>query len=245
MHEPDESIKVSATVAATITHSRRWLIGIGAGGAVISTIAGVSASGRPRRDGATPGAVATTPNRANHASPDPEPAIPDASVFMMLRNTGERPDRLIGATSDVAGHIVLRTFDDATGVRTEHLQPVDVPIAGGETITLAPGEPQLMLHDLRRVLPPNTWFALRLAFERAGEIEIPVNVRWGGAPIVTDINRANRYSSGDMTVIEPWAFPVGQAEIVTPIPATPGATPDVQATPAMPVSSSRTKGARS
>lgn len=159
----------------------------------------------------------------------PEVAIPNASVFALIRNTGSEPGRLVAATTDVAETVMLRTFDDSTGFRTEHIDPVDIDLPAERTFALAPGEPQLFLTGVNRVLPPNTWFPLTLTFALAGTIVVPVNVRWGGAPIITNVNRANRYTSGDITVIEPWAFPVGQAEIVTPIPASPTASPQARA----------------
>jgi copper(I)-binding protein len=193
--------------------SRRWLLG--AGGIVL---AGLVAG---RATAAIPGA---TPEASPAGSPGAE--IPDAPAFMLLRNTGFAPDRLVGASTEAAGSVALRTFEDSAGGRREVRRPVDLDLPPGETIVLAPGETQLLLVDVRRVLPPNTWYPLTLAFAAAGTIVVPVNVRWGGAPVIQNVNRANRYSSGDMTVIEPWAFPAGQAGIVTPVPAaTPGASP--------------------
>ncbi|MGC4105353.1 MAG: copper chaperone PCu(A)C [Thermomicrobiales bacterium] len=193
--------------------SRRWVLGMG-GVALAGVVAGRTSAAIPA------------------ATPDASPVadIPNAPAFMLLRNIGEVPDRLIGASTDAAGSVVLRTFDDSTGVRREALGPVDLEVPAGATVALAPGEPQLMLVDVQRVLPPNTWYALTLEFARSGTIVVPVNVRWGGAPIIENVNRANRYTSGDLTVIEPWAFPTGQAEIVTPVPVgSPVATPNASA----------------
>ena len=88
---------------------------------------------------------------------------------------GEVGDRLIGATSPVAGHVGLHTMlMQGSMMRMREVDAIDVP--AGATVTLAPGGLHLMLEGLGAPLRAGETVALVLRFEHAGErrVEVPV-----------------------------------------------------------------------
>lgn len=111
------------------------------------------------------------------ARPSPYAGAPSA-VFATVRNTGDRPDRLLGADSDAADAAELHrsTLEDGI-MRMRPVQAAEVP-AGGE-LRLEPGGYHIMLLGVREPLAPGDTVALTFRFEHAGAVEVraPVEAR--------------------------------------------------------------------
>ena len=89
------------------------------------------------------------------------------SVFMTIKNNG-RPDRLLRATTSIAGKTELRLADDKA-----------VPSVGVATrgaTDLKRDGPHIQLSDVRKQLAPYDSFLMTLVFERAGKVEVEVMV---------------------------------------------------------------------
>jgi periplasmic copper chaperone A len=107
----------------------------------------------------------------------------NGAAYMVIRNRGNEPERLLGARTGEAQAAELHgTTVTAEGVaRMRPAQAVEIP-PGGEA-KLAPGGLHLMLVQLKSPLVEGTSFPMTLVFERAGEIEVEVMVeslRGGG-----------------------------------------------------------------
>lgn len=104
------------------------------------------------------------------------PSARAGGAFVNITNTGEAPDRLVGAAADFAEHVELHqmVFKDKVMV----MSPVEggLPIAPGETLSLAPGGYHVMLIGLKRPLKEGTEVPITLKFEKAGEISVPFAV---------------------------------------------------------------------
>lgn len=99
-----------------------------------------------------------------------------AAVYLTLHNSGAEDDRLVGASTDAAETVELHQSSMEGGVmRMEPVDGIDVP--AGETVRLEPGGLHLMLIGLTRDLAAGDHLTITLQFERAGEIEVDVEVR--------------------------------------------------------------------
>jgi copper(I)-binding protein len=105
-------------------------------------------------------------------------AVPkNGAVYMILRNRGRQPERLLAVRTDEAEsaqvHVTAITADGVA-----HMRPasaVDIP-PGGE-VRLVPGGYHVMLTGLRHgPLIEGTSFPMTLVFEHAGEVEVEVMV---------------------------------------------------------------------
>jgi copper(I)-binding protein len=113
-----------------------------------------------------------------YATPTPTGARTGAAYLRTLRNTGDEPDRLIGARTPAAGSVEIhRSVVDANGVmRMRAVEGIDLP-PKSELQLRHGGEFHLMLIDLKAPLQNGDRFPLTLRFEKAGEREVMVWVQ--------------------------------------------------------------------
>jgi len=120
------------------------------------------------------------PLRIDHpyATPSPPGARTGAVYLRGIRNTGEAPDRLVGASTPAARSVEIhRSEIDAQQVmRMRAVDGITVP-PRGEVRVRHGGEHHLMLIDLTRTLQVGDRFPMTLRFERAGEREVTVWVQ--------------------------------------------------------------------
>jgi hypothetical protein len=91
------------------------------------------------------------------------------AAYFVVRNSGDTPDRLIGATSPQARLIELHTHRDVGGMkRMEKVDAVDVPAKGAAVFQ--PGGLHLMLFQFA---PAGESVQVTLRFEKGGEITVP------------------------------------------------------------------------
>ena len=91
--------------------------------------------------------------------------------YLVIRNTGSQPDRLIRAESTAAANVELHTMTMQGGVmRMRPVQDIVIP-AGGE-VKLEPGGLHVMFLNTRERFVQGQRVSARLVFERAGSIEI-------------------------------------------------------------------------
>jgi len=106
------------------------------------------------------------------------PAAKTGAAFMVIRNTGDTDDRLIGASSPAAKMVQLHTHREEDGVmRMLHVAEGFALPAGGE-IVMARGGHHVMFMGLTAPFEQGKTVPLTLVFETAGErvIEVPVDL---------------------------------------------------------------------
>lgn len=108
------------------------------------------------------------------ARPSPEGGA--SSVYFQLVNDGSRLDRLRGGETDLAQTVEMhQTSMQGDLAVMMPVAVVDVP--AGESVTFAPGGYHMMLIGLTAPLEPGDIVPLTLFFERAGQVQIAVEVR--------------------------------------------------------------------
>lgn len=105
------------------------------------------------------------------------PANPEiGAVHLMIRNGGDRDDRLVGASSRDADHVsVHRSVVDAEGRAT--MEPADdLEIAAGAEVMFGHGGLHVMVDGLHRELAVGDEITVVLTFEHAGDVTVTVAV---------------------------------------------------------------------
>lgn len=101
-------------------------------------------------------------------------------AYLTLKNTGEKPDRVIAAASPVAEVAELHTHIREGDVMMMR-QVEDIPLPAGETVMLAPGGLHVMLIGLKEELAEGMVFPVTLTFESAPPVTVEVKVESMGA----------------------------------------------------------------
>jgi len=97
------------------------------------------------------------------------------AVFAIIINPNAIDDRLLSATTDAAGMVMLHTSKmDANGVMSMPELPDGVVIPAGGSHALARGGDHFMLMGLTRPLAEGDALRLTLMFERAGAVNLDV-----------------------------------------------------------------------
>lgn len=100
--------------------------------------------------------------------------------YLLIRNTGPVPDRLVRAETAAARVTELHTMTMENDVmRMRPVENIEIP-AGGE-VRLAPGGLHVMFIDTTRRFEQRARIPVRLVFERAGTIEVAFTVEAPGA----------------------------------------------------------------
>ncbi len=101
--------------------------------------------------------------------------------YLTIENKGSTPDRLTRASAEIAGKVEVHEMAMHNGVMT--MRPLDdgLDIDPGKTVKLAPGGSHLMLVDLKNPLKQGDKVPLTLEFERAGKVELSLDVQAIGA----------------------------------------------------------------
>ncbi|SNS19590.1 hypothetical protein SAMN06265795_101467 [Noviherbaspirillum humi] len=104
------------------------------------------------------------------------PGQPTGAAYFSIENEGKKADRLIGATTTVAGSVQIHAMNmDGNIMRMREVAAVD--IAPGAKVSLKPGDGMhLMLMELKQPLKQGDKFPLTLNFEKAGKVEVTVVV---------------------------------------------------------------------
>jgi copper(I)-binding protein len=102
--------------------------------------------------------------------------------YLTITNKGSAPDRLVAATAAaVSDHIEIHEMATKDGVMTMRPQPNGVTIEPGKTVAFSPGGYHLMLMGLKGPLKEGDRVKAVLTFEKAGPVEVTINVEGMGA----------------------------------------------------------------
>lgn len=105
------------------------------------------------------------------------PNAPTVAAYFVIHNSGLSADRLLGATTPIAGDAQLHQHVHANGLmKMQPVPGVDVP-AGGNAV-FAPMGYHVMLLGLKdkAALMAGSSFPLTLHFEKSGEVTLQVDV---------------------------------------------------------------------
>ena len=104
------------------------------------------------------------------------PGAKTAAAYFTIVNTGNEADRLIGASTPIAGMAgAHRTIDDNGVMKMRSAGAIDVK--PGSPVKFGPGGLHLMMMDLKQPLNDGQTFPLTLDFEKAGKVEVTVHVQ--------------------------------------------------------------------
>jgi periplasmic copper chaperone A len=104
-----------------------------------------------------------------------------ASGYLTIENKGSGPDRLVGASADVAAKVELHTMAMSNGVMTMRPLESGLAIRPGEIVKLAPGGHHLMLLGLKSSFKQGDKVPITLEFEKAGKVKVALDLQGVGA----------------------------------------------------------------
>jgi len=108
------------------------------------------------------------------------PGAKVAGAFMTIKNQGTATDRLVSASSPVAGLVEIHEMAMEGGMmKMRALKGID--LKPGATVELQPGGYHVMLEDLKQPLKQGDQVPVQLTFEKAGVLDIKVTVEGMGA----------------------------------------------------------------
>ena len=108
------------------------------------------------------------------------PGAKVAGAFMSIENQGTETDRLVSASSPVAGLVEIHEMAmDGGLMKMRAVKGID--LKPGATVELRPGGYHVMLEDLKQPLKQGEQVPVLLTFEKAGTVEIKVKVEPMGA----------------------------------------------------------------
>lgn len=109
------------------------------------------------------------------------PGAPVAGAYLTLRNSGDEPDRLLSIRSPAAREVQIHEVRHEAGIARMRPLSDALPIAADSTVTMRPGGMHLMFLGPVRPLAEGTRVPATLQFERAGTVEIALDVHGAGA----------------------------------------------------------------
>jgi copper(I)-binding protein len=138
--------------------------------------AAVYAAGLALAAAAEPPAIVITDAWAR-ATP---PGAKSGAAYVTVTNKGTEADKLLSATTPVAGEAQLHTTITEDGVMK--MRPVSaIDLKPGASVTLKPGGMHLMLTQLKQPLKAGDSFPVAFTFEKAGRVTATVKVQKAGA----------------------------------------------------------------
>ena len=103
------------------------------------------------------------------------PGAKVAGGYLVIRNRGGAPDRLVGASSPAADKVELHVHSMEGGVmRMREAPAYEVPANG--SFELKPGGAHLMFMDIKRAFKEGEKIPVKLKFEKAGEVSAEFQV---------------------------------------------------------------------
>ncbi len=101
--------------------------------------------------------------------------------YLRIRNTGQAPDRLLGASTRIAEHVMLHGNVIENGVaRMSPAEALEIP-AGGEVVLAPKSAYHLMIMGLKQPLAEGDTFPVTLIFEHAGKVDVTFVTAAAGA----------------------------------------------------------------
>ncbi len=104
-----------------------------------------------------------------------------AGGYLVIENRGADADRLVSATSEIAGRVEIHEMTVQDGIMKMRPLPRGLEIKPGAAAKLEPGGFHVMFMNLKRPLKQGEKFKGMLVFEKAGTLEVEFTVEAMGA----------------------------------------------------------------
>lgn len=104
------------------------------------------------------------------------PGAPVSGGYMVIRNKGSEPDRLVAASVDFAGKTEIHQMAMNGDVMVMRPVAAGLEIPAGGEVELKPGGYHVMFMKLNEQLKEGEMRKVKLVFEKAGEIEVEFKV---------------------------------------------------------------------
>ncbi len=100
-----------------------------------------------------------------------------SAAYMVIKNEGSDPDRLVGAMSDIAEAVEIhQTVMEGDVMKMRQVEGgLEIPAKG--EVRLKPGGYHIMLIGVKQQLKPGDRFTLILEFEKSGKKTLQVEVK--------------------------------------------------------------------
>lgn len=102
--------------------------------------------------------------------------------FLSVSSKGPAADRLVSASSPVAGRVEIHESMVMDGRAMMHPRPGGMPVPAGGKAEMKPGGWHLMFIGLKRPLSIGDRFPATLTFEKAGKVQVEFVVQTGAGP---------------------------------------------------------------
>lgn len=109
-------------------------------------------------------------------------------AFLMVTNTGGEADRLIAASSEVAGKVEIHEMSMKDGVMKMQQLEDGLALPAGETVELKPGGFHIMMMGLNKTIAEGDMVRISLEFENAGTVDVMFMAAPLGAPSMDHSN---------------------------------------------------------
>ncbi len=155
---------------------RAWTLAIGLLAAILA-LSGSLAGGAALAETYTAGSIEVG-NPWARATPK---GAPVAGAYMTITNKGTEADRLLGASTPVAGQAQVHQMSMDNGVMSMRPVPGGLEIKPGQTVVLNPDSFHLMLMGLKQPLTQGEHMKATLDFAKAGKLDVEFMVESMGA----------------------------------------------------------------
>src|SRR5260221_13062838 len=106
-----------------------------------------------------------------------------AGGYLKIINTGTTPDRLVGASTEVAGKFEIHEMSMDNGVMKMRMLANGIEIKPGQTVEFKPGSYHLMFDGISQPVEQGKRVKGTLEFEKAGKVDVEYAIEAiGGAP---------------------------------------------------------------
>jgi|AraplaDrversion2_2_1032049.scaffolds.fasta_scaffold08998_2 copper(I)-binding protein len=109
------------------------------------------------------------------------PGQPVGGGYLTITNTGDVDDRLLSASSAVAGAVEVHEMVMQGQIMKMRRIDKGVVIPAGGSVILAPGGPHLMFMRIKAPFRAGDRVNLTLSFEKAGQVEVVLPVQAAGS----------------------------------------------------------------
>jgi len=107
---------------------------------------------------------------------------PTGAGYLTIENHGQADDRLVGVSSPSAARAEVHQMSMDGGVMRMRPAQGGIAIAAGKSVTLTPNGYHIMLVGLNAPLKQGDKVAVTLTFEKAGKVDVQLDVQAIGAP---------------------------------------------------------------
>lgn len=110
------------------------------------------------------------------------PVSKTGAGYLVIRNKGPQPDRLLAVKTAAANRSDLHGTVMAGSVMQMRAQADGVPLPAGSTVRFAPGGLHIMFIGLKGPVPAGRRIPATLQFQRAGAVEVMFVVQSAATP---------------------------------------------------------------